>query len=94
MAHFAKINNNNIVETVIVIDNKDITVNGQENEQVGKDFIFNNLKLEGEWIQTSFNNNFRNTFAGIGFTYNKSKDIFEDLRPQPKEEPVYKPPAK
>lgn len=93
MAHFAKINNNGIVETVIVIDNKDITVNGQENEQAGKDFISNVLKLEGEWIQTSYNNNFRNIFAGIGLTYNKSKNIFEDLRPQPEEEPVVKPPV-
>jgi len=83
MAHFAKINNDNIVETVIVISNQDITVNGEESEQAGKDFIANVLKLDGAWIQTSYNNNFRGTYAGIGFTYNKSKDIFEDLRPQP-----------
>ena len=83
MAHFAKIDNKNIVEKVIVIDNKDITVNGQESEQAGKDFIANVLKLEGEWVQTSYNNNMRGKFAGIGETYNKTKDIFEDLRPQP-----------
>jgi len=86
MAHFAKINKDNIVETVIVISNQDITVNGQENEQAGKDFIANVLKLDGTWIQTSYNNMFRGRYAGIGFTYNKSKDIFEDLRPLPKPE--------
>jgi hypothetical protein len=91
MAHFANIDENNIVTRVIVIDNKDITINGQENEQAGKDFISNVLKLDGVWIQTSYNNNFRNIYAGIGFTYNKSKDIFEDLRPLPEQQP---PPTK
>jgi hypothetical protein len=81
MAHFAKINKDNIVETVIVIDNKDITINGEESEQTGKDFIANILKLDGVWIQTSYNHNFRGRYAGIGNFYNKSKDIFEDLRP-------------
>jgi len=86
MAHFAKIDNNNIVETVIVIANKDITINGEESEQAGKDFIANVLKLEGDWIQTSYNGNSRGGYAGIGHTYNKSKDIFEDLRPKPEPE--------
>ena len=81
MAHFAKINKDSIVETVIVIDNNDILINGQESEQAGKDFIANVLKLDGVWIQTSYNSNFRSIYAGIGFHYNKSKDIFEDLRP-------------
>jgi hypothetical protein len=83
MAHFAKINKDNIVETVIVISNEDITVNGEESEQAGKDFIANVLKLDGVWVQTSYNGSIRKIYAGVGFTYNKSKDIFEDLRPQP-----------
>jgi hypothetical protein len=76
MAHFAKINNNNIVETVIVIDNKDITINGEESEQAGKDFIANVLKLEGDWIQTSYNGNSRGGYARIGDTYNQAEDVF------------------
>jgi hypothetical protein len=83
MAHFAKIDINDIVEKVIVIDNKDITINGEESEQAGKDFIANVLKLDGEWIQTSYNHNFRGHYAGIGYAYNRTTDIFEDLRPQP-----------
>jgi hypothetical protein len=83
MAHFAKINTDNIVEIVIVISNENITVNGEESEQAGKDFIANVLKLDGTWIQTSYNNSFRGVYAGMGYTYNKSKNIFEDLRPQP-----------
>jgi hypothetical protein len=83
MAHFAKINNDNIVETVIVINNENILVNGEESEQAGKDYIVNVLKHEGTWIQTSYNNSFRGIYAGIGYTYNKTQDIFEDLRPAP-----------
>jgi hypothetical protein len=83
MAHFAKINNENIVENIIVISNEDMTVNGQESEQAGKDFIANVLKLDGVWIQTSYNHSFRGVYAGVGFTYNQTEDVFEDLRPIP-----------
>jgi hypothetical protein len=60
MAHFAKINKNNIVEQVIVIDNEDMfDAEGNESEEVGKQFI-NSIGLEGVWIQTSYNNNLIN----------------------------------
>jgi hypothetical protein len=77
MAHFAKINSDNIVEQVIVISNDDIMVNGQESEQKGKNFISDILNLEGTWIQTSYNHQFRNKFAAIGDIYNQVEDIFE-----------------
>jgi len=70
MAHFAKINENNIVEQVIVIDN-----NNAETEQAGKDFIAS-IGLEGNWIQTSYNRNFRNEFAGEGSIYDPVNDMF------------------
>jgi hypothetical protein len=75
MAHFAEINNNKVVR-VIVIGNDDITVNGKESEQAGKDFIANVLKLEGTWIQTSYNSNFRGKFAGISDLYDSKTDTF------------------
>lgn len=70
MAHFAKINENNIVEQVIVIDNKNA-----ETEQLGKEYIAS-IGLEGNWIQTSYNSNFRNQFAGKGYIYDSVNDIF------------------
>ena len=72
MAHFAKIEND-IVTNVIVIDNSV--------EEQGQYYINNTLELEGEWIQTSYNDNFRGNFAGIGFNYNRENDVF--LSPQP-----------
>jgi hypothetical protein len=70
MAHFAKVNENNIVEEVIVVDNKNA-----ETEQAGKDFIAS-IGLDGNWIQTSYNNNFRYKFAAIGDSYDPIKDEF------------------
>lgn len=70
MAHFAKVNENGIVENVIVVDNKNA-----ETEQEGKDFIAS-IGLEGNWVQTSYNRNFRNQFAGIGDIYDSVNDIF------------------
>jgi len=72
MAHFAKIEND-IVTQVIVIDN------AVENE--GALYIAGTLGLEGEWIQTSINANFRNYYAGVGYHYNRENDLF--YPPQP-----------
>lgn len=79
MAHFAKLNENNMVTEVIVIDNKDITVNGIESEKAGQDFISNVLKLEGKWLQTSYNNKFRHSYAGVGSFYDEGTDRFITL---------------
>ena len=70
MAHFAKINDENIVEQVILVSNDDAP-----NEKAGKKFIAN-LGIEGIWIQTSYNNSIRGKFAGIGDTYNQDQDVF------------------
>ena len=67
MAHFAKIDSNSIVTDVIVSE-KDFINSGL----VGDEFL---------WVQTSYNNNFRKNFAGIGFTYDKTRDAF--IPPQP-----------
>lgn len=68
MAHFAKVNSDNLVEEVIVIPN--------EFETEGELFINETLKLEGKWVQTSYNAKFRGKFAGIGDIYDEAKDEF------------------
>ena len=87
MANFALIKNN-IVIAVIVIDNEVITNNGIEVEQLGIDFIESlNIKSIYDYDsikQTSYNSNFRNTYAGIGFTYDSVNNVF--IAPKPFED--------
>lgn len=78
MAHFAKIVDG-IVTQVIVVHNNELLVDGVEIESKGVDFCHN--LLGGNWVQTSYNNNFRKRFAGIGCTYDSVKDQF--VAPQP-----------
>ena len=66
MAHFAKIEDG-IVTNVVVVDN--------EHEAYGEEYL-NSLGLEGRWVQTSYNNNFRGKYAGIGDSYDEVQDIF------------------
>ena len=70
MAHFAQLDENNVVIGVYVVDNKDTSdINGVESESIGVAF---NQKLFGVntiWKQTSYNNNMRGNYAGIGYTY-------------------------
>lgn len=85
MAHFAKINENNIVEEVIVIPN--------EQEHRGQEFINQDLGILGTWIQCSYNTikgkhtkdgtPLRGNYAGQGFIYNPDLDVF--YRPKPYE---------
>ena len=70
MAHFAKLDANNIVEQVIVVSNDDIKDNsGAEVEAIGVAFCQKLLGANTNWKQTSYNNNFRGNYAGIGYTY-------------------------
>jgi hypothetical protein len=81
MAHFAELDDNNVVIRVIVINNNDcLDANGTEVEQIGIDFCSH--LLGGKWIQTSYNNNIRKNFAGIGFTYDASRDAFIAPKPE------------
>jgi len=80
MAHFAEIDENNIVCRVIVVGNNDCKdSSGNESEAVGADFC--HRLLGGVWKQTSYNANFRKNYAGIGYTYNPVLDAF--IAPQP-----------
>lgn len=75
MAHFAEIDENNIVTRVLVVDNS--------LEHRGEDFLANDVGLGGTWIQTSYNRNFRGNFAGIGDIYDPDLDVFYKPQPYP-----------
>lgn len=78
MAHFAKINENNIVEQVLVVPDSE--------EHRGQDFLSIDLGLGGKWVQTSYNTHngehinggtpIRKNYAGIGYTYDPILDEF------------------
>ena len=72
MAHFAELDDNQVVLRVIVVDN--------DNEDDGETWC-KNLLGGIAWKQTSYNKKFRKNYAGIGFTYDPDKDVF--LPPKP-----------
>jgi hypothetical protein len=81
MAHFAKLDENNLVLAVHVVNNSDILdSNGQESEEVGIAFL---TKVHGWplWKQTSYNNSFRKNYAGPGSTYDPVRDVFIYKKP-------------
>ena len=81
MAHFAKIDSNNIVEIVHVVNNEVIKKeDGTEDEAKGKEFL-NSLFGSATWVQTSYNNNFRKNYAGVGYTYDSTRDAFIPPKP-------------
>jgi len=84
MAHFAKLDENDIVEKVVVVGNDVPTAAGPlgENDMhADGESYCQNLFKGGVWKQTSYNNNFRKQYAGVGYTYDSVKDKF--IRPQP-----------
>ena len=82
MAHYAQIDENNIVTQVIVIDNKDTAdANGVEKEYIGAAFC--ERLFGGTWKQTSYNGNIRKNYAGIGYSYNADIDAFVPPQPYP-----------
>jgi len=81
MAHFAKIGlNNKVIEVQSINNNELLDSNGVEQEVNGIDFL---TKLTGWsiWKQTSYNNNFRKNYAGIGYTYDEDRDAFIPPKP-------------
>jgi hypothetical protein len=82
MAYFAKLGTGNIVEKVISINNSVIKdANGVEQEQLGNDFINKLYNTRDVWKQTSYNNNIRKNYAGIGYHYDQARDAF--IAPKP-----------
>ena len=82
MAYFAKLGIGNIVEKIISISNSIITDNnGIEQEQLGIDFINKLYNTRDAWKQTSYNNNIRKNYAGIGYNYDQVRDAFIPPKP-------------
>jgi hypothetical protein len=80
MAHFAQLDENNIVTNVIVIANEVLIDDEQkESEQIGIDFCVS--LFGGTWKQTSINNRIRKNYAGIGYKYDEALDAFIAPRP-------------
>ena len=83
MAHFAEIDENNIVTRVLVV--------GDDQENRGQEFLANDLGLGGTWKKTSYNTvggvhsnggtPFRKNYAGIGFTFDEARDAFIPPKP-------------
>jgi len=83
MAHFAEIDENNIVTRVLVV--------GDDQENRGQEFLANDLGLGGTWKKTSYNTAggvhsnggtpFRKNYAGIGFTFDEARDAFIPPKP-------------
>ena len=70
MAHFAQLDDNNVVTQVIVVGNSDTAdVNGVESENIGVAFCQSLLGADTNWKQTSYNGNMRGNYAGIGMKY-------------------------
>ena len=82
MAHFAQVDEN-IVRNVIVINDSDCGGGDYpDSEPIGQALIAS-LGLEGDWLQTSYNGNFRGQYAGQGMTYDPVLDQF--VSPQTEE---------
>jgi hypothetical protein len=84
MAHYAKLDENNIVLEVHVVNNSEMLDHtGQENEEVGKAFLIQWSGGYTNWKQTSYNGNFRKNYAGIGYIYDSGRDAFIPPKPYP-----------
>ena len=80
MAHFAQLDENNVVTQVIVVSNNELLdANGQEREELGVAFC--QRLFGGNWKQTSYNHNLRVRYAGIGYSYNSDLDAFVPPKP-------------
>ena len=71
MAHFAQVTNNKVIEVIVVSNNDCDNLPFPESEPVGQAFIAS-LGIPGDWLQTSYNGNFRGTYAGIVYTFDAS----------------------
>lgn len=81
MAHFAQLDENNIVTQVIVVHNNDCQLDGEENETVGIVFCKSLFGQDTKWKQTSYNGNMRKNYAGKGYTYDADRDAFIPPKP-------------
>jgi len=82
MAHFAKLDQNNVVTEVHVVNNIELlSADGSESEVMGVAFLIRWSGGYSNWKQTSYNGRIRKNYAGIGYTYDSNRDAF--IPPQP-----------
>jgi hypothetical protein len=82
MAHFAKLDENNVVLQVTVINNIEmLAADGSESEMMGVEFLIRWSGGYSNWKQTSYNGKIRKNYAGVGYTYDATRDAF--IPPQP-----------
>lgn len=84
MAHFAELDSNNVVLRVVVISNDDVDSNGGDYSSGAETFVSNLIPHSengASWKQTSYNNNQRKQYAGIGFSYDAAKNKFISPKP-------------
>lgn len=82
MAHFAKLDDNNVVIDVVVVNNDVITIDGVESEKAGIEFL-TNLYGHSNWKQTSYNHSIRKNYAGKDYVYDTEWDAFRPPQPFP-----------
>lgn len=81
MAHFAKLDENNVVIDVVFVNNEDtLDENGNESESCGISFL-NDLLGESNWVQTSYNGSFRYNYAQVGGVYDHENEAFIEQKP-------------
>ena len=78
MAHYAYIDENDLVTAVIVGPDE-----GTEPEGIESWEAYFSAKGKGQAVRTSYNGNIRFNYAGIGFTYDKNRDAFIPPQPYP-----------
>ena len=84
MAHFAKLNEKNVVTEVHVVNNIEmLTAEGSESEVMGIAFLIRWSGGYSNWKQTSYNGKIRKNYAGIGYTYDETRDAFIPPKPFP-----------
>lgn len=83
MAHFAKLTTDNIVETIVVVNNNTLdNLSFPESEQIGIDFL-NSIYENTIWKQTSYNSLFRLNYASVGGIYDPQLDGFLPVKRYP-----------
>lgn len=85
MAHYARVNSENIVVFVTPVNNRSIMKNGRESDLLALEHLYKTIpdSMGDRWIKTSYNDEIRFRYAGIGYSYNEELDAF--IEPQPYE---------
>jgi hypothetical protein len=87
MAHFVKMSGIDCGQVIVVSNDDCDNLEFPESEPVGQAFIAS-LGIDGEWLQTSYNGNFRGCYAGVEYTYDATLGEYGEFVPPPHEAPI------